>query len=207
MKKIVITMAVLTSMMMYVLSSCYKNKEDIESVPKVSFRSDVVPIVVSGGCGCHNNGSSGREIQFSHVDTVFYDAILARVGLFDSWVNTTTGGHPGGGVINFTPSQRLIVQRWIREGGKDDGGGCTVTGHISYNTNILPIYTTTCKAASCHEGVSVKLDYARMVTDKNILSTMMNSAGATGHLGPVLSLGTCTVNTFLEWIAQGQPQN
>jgi len=34
----------------------------------------------------------------------------------------------------------------------------------------------------------------------------MNSGGATGHPGPALSLSTCTVNTFKEWIAQGTPQ-
>jgi len=204
MKKIIITMAAVTSMLMYMLSSCYKNKEDIEALPKVSFRNDVVPIVVAGGCGCHNNGSATREVQFSHADTIFYDAILARVGLLQTWVNG--GSHPGGGVIDLSENQRTIIKRWIDEGGKDDGGGCIVSGRITYNANILPIYTTTCKASSCHEGLSVKLDYPRMVADKNILITMMNSGGSSGHLGPILSLSTCTTSTFLEWINQGQPQ-
>jgi len=204
MKKVIITMAMTTSLLIYLLSSCYKNKEDIQSLPTVSFRQEVVPIVVAGGCGCHNNGTVAREVQFSHADTIFYDAILARMGLLKSWVNG--GSHPGGGVIDLTANQRAIIQRWINEGGKDDGGGCTVSGKITYNANILPIYSTTCKASSCHEGLSVKLDYARMVADKNLLTAMMSSAGASGHRGPVLSLSTCTVKTFQEWIAQGQPQ-
>ncbi|MBL0359196.1 MAG: hypothetical protein IPP72_21045 [Chitinophagaceae bacterium] len=70
MKKVIIIMAMTTSMLTYLLSSCYKNKEDILALPKVSFRADVVPIMVAGGCGCHNNGTT-RAIQFSHADTIF----------------------------------------------------------------------------------------------------------------------------------------
>ena len=88
MKKGIILTALMTSMLIYILPSCYKNKEDILELPKVSFRSEVVPIVVAGGCGCHNNGTS-RAIQFSHADTVFYDAILARTGLFTSWIKAS----------------------------------------------------------------------------------------------------------------------
>lgn len=40
-------MAVVTSMLGYLLSSCYKNKEDITALPTTSFRSDVVPIMVA----------------------------------------------------------------------------------------------------------------------------------------------------------------
>lgn len=196
-------MAVITSMLTYLIS-CYKNKEDIVALPKVSFRNDVVPIVVAGGCGCHNNGIASRAVPFSHADTIFYDAILARVGLFTAWVNG--GTHPGGGVIDFKPSDKEIIKKWLTEGAKDDGGGCNVSGRITFNTNIFPIYSTTCKGSSCHEGLSVKLDYAKMVANKSRLTTMMNSGGSSGHLGPVLSLSTCVTSTFLEWINQGQPQ-
>lgn len=60
-----------TSMLVYMLSSCYQNKEDIIALPKVSFRAEVVPIVTAGPCGCHNNGIGTRAVQFSHYDTVF----------------------------------------------------------------------------------------------------------------------------------------
>jgi len=197
-------MAVMTSMLMYVLSSCYKNKEDILALPKVSFRTDVVPIIVSGGCGCHNNGQGQRAVQFSHYDTVFYDAILARTGLLESWVNG--GTHPGGGVIDFTSNQKGLIQQWIKEGAKDDGGGCTVTGAITYTAKIFPLYTSTCKGSTCHGGIAVNLDYAKMVARKSTLTDMMNSNGASGHPGGTLSLSSCTANIFNEWIAQGQPQ-
>jgi len=197
-------MAVITSMLIYLLSSCYKNKEDILAVPTVSFRNDVVPIITSGACGCHNNGIATRAVQFSHFDTIFYDAILARVGLFDAWVNG--GIHPGGGVIDFTPNQKELIRKWIKEGAKDDGGGCTVTGAITYTAKILPVYTTTCKGSTCHGGIAINLDYSKMVAGKATLTAMMNSSGSTGHPGGALSLSSCTVNLFKEWIAQGQPQ-
>ncbi|NOT50370.1 MAG: hypothetical protein HOP10_03725 [Chitinophagaceae bacterium] len=204
MKKRIITAAMVTSMMVYLLSSCYRNKEDILALPKVSFRGDVVPIVTAGGCGCHNNGIGTRAVQFSHYDTVFYDAILARAFVMDTMARFDR--HPGGGVISFTDFQKKIITKWVQEGAKDDGGGCTVTGTIKYSTNIFPIYSTTCKGSTCHGGLAVTLDYNKMVAKKSVLQAMMNSGGNNGHPGGTISLSSCTSNTFLEWIAQGQPQ-
>jgi hypothetical protein len=204
MKKSIIIIAVMTSMVIYLLPSCYKNKEDILALPAVSFRSDIVPIVVAGGCGCHNNGQSQRAIQFSKGDTIYYDAILARVGLLNAWVNG--GVHPGLGEISFKPNQASMIKQWILEGAKDDGGGCTVTGAVTFNKNILPLYTSTCKGSTCHGGLSLPLDYGKMVSKKSVLMTMMNSAGSTGHPGGTISLSSCTVKLFNEWFAQGTPQ-
>ncbi|MBK7122120.1 MAG: hypothetical protein IPH68_04475 [Chitinophagaceae bacterium] len=204
MKKVIITMGVMTAMLTYLLSSCYKNKEDIIAVPGISFRNDVVPIMVSGGCGCHNNGIGTRAVQFSHADTIFYDAILGRVGLLDAWVNG--GIHPGAGSIYFTTTQENIIKQWIAEGAKDDGGGCTVTGVITYTAKILPLYTTSCKGSTCHGGIASNLTYSQMAAKKDVLTTMMNSSGNNGHPGGALSLSSCTVKLFNEWIAQGTPQ-
>jgi hypothetical protein len=204
MKKVIITMGVMTSMLVYLLSSCYKNKEDITALPTTSFRADVVPIIVAGGCGCHNNGIGTRAVQFSHADTIFYDAILARAFVLDTMAKFDK--HPGGGVIFFTENQKNIITKWVKEGAKDDGGGCTVSGVVTYTAKILPLYTTTCKGSTCHGGLAVNLDYSKMVAKKDVISAMMNSGGASGHPGPVLSLSSCTVKLINEWIAQGQPQ-
>jgi hypothetical protein len=204
MKKGIILAAVMVSMLMYVLPSCYKNKEDILVLPTVSFRSEVVPIVVAGGCGCHNNGQGNTAVQFSHADTIFYDAILGRAGVFSKWVNG--GTHPGGGDIDFKANDKITVQNWLKEGSKDDGGGCVVTGTVTYTKDIAPIYTTSCKGATCHGGLGPVLDYNKMVADKAMLTAMMASSGNSGHPGGALSLSTCTVKTFDAWIAQGQPK-
>ena len=204
MKRIIITLAVMTAMLTYVLSSCYKNKEDILTLPAVSFRSDVVPIMTSGACGCHNNGIGTRAVQFSHADTVFYDAILARDSIFNVWVNG--GRHPGEGAIDFKANEKNIIKRWISEGSNDDGGGCDVTGAITYTAKILPIYTTSCKGSTCHGGIAASLNYDAMVSNKTVLTNIVNSGGSTGHPGGSMSLSTCTINIFKEWIAQGQPQ-
>jgi hypothetical protein len=204
MKKRIMITAVVTSLVIYLLSSCYKNKEDIIALPTVSFRSDIVPIMVAGGCGCHNNGQSQRAIQFSKGDTIYYDAILGRAGLLNTWVNG--GVHPGLGEISFKPNESRIIKQWILEGAKDDGGGCTVTGPITYNTRILPLYTSSCKGSTCHGGLALTLDYAKMVSKKPDLVNMMNSSGNSGHPGGTLSLSSCTVKLFNEWFAQGTPQ-
>lgn len=204
MKKKIILAAMSLSMMIYLLSSCYRNKEDILALPKVSFRGEVVPIMTGGPCGCHNNGTT-RAVQFSHNDTIYYDAILSRVSTFKTWVEG--GTHPGGGAIDFALNEKNIVKKWIEQGDPyDDGAGCTVTGSITYTADILPIYTTSCKGGTCHGGVAVPLDYNKMVTEKIKISTIMNSGGSQGHPGGQLSLTTCTINKFKEWINQGQPQ-
>jgi hypothetical protein len=134
--RIMITAMVIT-MVIYALSSCYKNKEDITALPRVSFRSEVVPIITAGPCGCHNNGIGTRAVQFSHFDTAFYDAILSRRVYFDS-MSRLVGKHPGGGGIEFAANEKNIIKRWIAQGDPfDDGAGCTVTGTIRYTVDII----------------------------------------------------------------------
>jgi hypothetical protein len=208
MKKKILLTAMITTMMVYALSSCYQNREDIQALPRVSFRSEVVPIVTGGACGCHNNGMAQRALQFSHLDTIWYDAILGRVGLFNTWVNG--GTHPGGGAIDFSASEKVIIKKWLAQGAElgyyDDGAGCTVSGNLRYTTDIVPIYNVTCKGSTCHGGIAVALDYNKMVATKTTLSTMVNSGGSQGHPGGALSISSCTANKFKEWINQGQPQ-
>ena len=205
MKLRLITMASFATMIISLFSSCYKDKADIASLPTVSFRSEIVPIVTAGGCGCHNNYQGSTAVQFSHLDTVFYPTILARVTNFKDMASDA-GKHPGDGNVHFTDAQKLVMQTWIAQGAKDDGGGCVVSGAITYNANFLPIYNSTCKSSTCHGTVSPVLTYSLLLTDKAVLNAMMKSGGATGHPGPVLSLNSCTTNTILAWIAQGQPQ-
>jgi len=203
MKKRIIITAVMISMVIYLLSSCYKNKEDILALPVVSFTKDIVPIMIAGGCGCHNNGQGQRAVQFSYKDTIFYDAILIRDSILNAMA--TFGTHPGGGEIYFQPNQEKIVAKWYAEGSPDDRGGCTVTGSITYNKNIQPIYLSSCKGGTCHGGIAAPLDYNKMVSEQAELTNMMNTGGQS-HAGGALSLSTCTINTFNEWIAQGMKQ-
>jgi len=225
MKKSILITAMAFSVLVYLLSSCYNNKEDVMALPKVDFLGDVVPIMISSGCGCHNNvnaqSSNYNAFPFTRFDTTYgpggttvsinrrvdYGAIIARIDTLRQWVNGTIG-HPGGGAVDFTPRQREIIRAWIAQGPPYDGGGaaCDVSGAIKYSVNIAPIYNTTCKSSGCHGGRAPVLDYAKMVTDKSILTNMMASGGSTGHPGGVIGLTTCTINTFQAWINLGQPQ-
>ena len=74
MKKLLTSLAVIGGIILY--SACYNNKKDITlptatSLASISFRDDIVPIVTSGSCGCHNNGTTSA-IQFTNKDTVYY---------------------------------------------------------------------------------------------------------------------------------------
>lgn len=209
MKKAIILAAMMTSTLVYMLSSCYKNKEDVLALPRVSFRQEVVPIVTAAPCGCHNtSGATIRAFLFSDPknNVIFYDAILGRRAYLDT-MSRISGKHPGGGGIEFAANERDIIKKWIAQGDPyDDGAGCTITGTITYTKEILPIYTSSCKGSTCHSGIAVALDYNKLVAEKTTLINITNSGGATGHKGGPLSLTTCTINKIKEWIAQGQPQ-
>ncbi|MBK7819441.1 MAG: hypothetical protein IPJ60_19300 [Sphingobacteriaceae bacterium] len=112
MKKTIILAAMAFSMTIYFLSSCYKNKEDILAVPRVSFRQEVVPIVTAAPCGCHNtSGATIRAVLFSDPknNVIFYDAILGRRAYLDT-MSRLVGKHPGGGGIEFAPNERDIIK-------------------------------------------------------------------------------------------------
>ncbi len=203
MKKIIIL--ALIAVTITVFSSCYKNYHDIpdatlSSINSVSFRNDVVPIITSGACGCHNNGST-RQIAFVHLDTIFYSAILTRSTILGSMANG--GAHPGEGSVYFTPSQAAIVKAWVAQGAKDDFTPPPITGNITYSLHIVPIYKTDCKGSSCHGGVAVALDYTSLKVKEAEVKSMMNSQGASGHRGGAISIAPSTSATFLAWIAQG----
>ena len=205
MNKLLIYLAIFGGI--FSLGACYNNKKDISSttlsnINSVSFRDDVVPIIISGACGCHNNGTT-TAVQFSHGDTIFYSTIQARAGIYQQMING--GGHPGEGGIFFTPAQAAVIQKWISQGAKDNYVPPPITGPVTYTINIVPIYKTDCKGGSCHGGLSKTLDYATLVADQSILQKMMSTGGATGHPGGTLSLSATTTQTFLAWIAQGLP--
>ena len=224
MKKVLVTLIAGALLIVYI-SSCYNNKSDILSLPTVSFLGDVVPIVTSGGCGCHNNnnaqGSNYNAFPFTRFDTTYgpggtivsinrrvdYGAIIARVDTLRQWASGIIG-HPGSGAVYLTSRQKEIILKWVAQGPPYDGGAaaCDVSGTIKYSTDILSIYNTTCKSSGCHGGRGPVLDYSKLVSDKNILTNMMNSGGASGHPGGVIALTSCTVNKFKAWIEQGQPQ-
>ncbi|MEP7322982.1 MAG: hypothetical protein ABI761_13745 [Saprospiraceae bacterium] len=224
MKKLIVNSFILALFAMVYFSSCYNNKEDITILPKVSFLGEVVPIMTSGGCGCHNNAQSNsvnnNAIPFTHFDTirdgatiirinktVDYGTIIARVDTLRQWANGTIG-HPGGGVVTLTENQREIIKNWIAQGPPYDGGGaaCDVSGSITFTKDITPIYQSTCRSSGCHGGRGPVLDYTRLVTNKSVLSTMMASGGTSGHPGGKIGLTSCTIDKFKSWISAGQPK-
>jgi hypothetical protein len=206
MKKRIIIAALTSSILFYMLSSCYNNKEDILALPEVSFRKEIVPIVTSGSCGCHNTSVTIRALLFSdqRKNEIYYDAILARREQLK--VMSTGGEHPGGGEIYFSASEKNTVRRWILEGGKDDGAGCTITGAVTYTKDIEPIYNTSCKGGTCHGGAAPPLNYDKFVANESRLKIMIASGGTLGHPGGAISLTTCSVNKMTEWINQGMPK-
>ena len=208
MNKLLIYLGVLSGIVLF--ASCYNNKKDIttptaNSLAAISFRDDVAPIMVSGACGCHNNGTTSA-IQFSHLDTIFYSTIQSRSGVYAAMISTPSVGHPGEGGVFFSPAQAAVISSWIAQGAKDNYVPPPITGKVTYTTNIVPIYKSVCKGSACHGGLGANLDYTKMVADTDILNKMMASSGASGHPGGTLSLDATTTSTFLAWISQGMPQ-
>ncbi len=206
MKKIITYLGVIGGILLFF--SCYNNNKDVtkptaDALAAISFRDDIVPIMISGGCGCHNNGKYSNAVQFSYKDTIWYGAIQSRAAILNDMAKGKS--HPGEGGIYFTPSQSALVLKWVEQGAKDNYVPPPITGPVTYTINIVPIYKTDCKGSACHGGLGPNLDYAKMVATKDQLSAIMASSGKTGHKGGPLSLSATCTSTFLAWIAQGMP--
>lgn len=183
---------------------CYKNRYDIAettrtSIETVSLRKDVAPIVTSGGCGCHNNGTI-RQFLFSRNDTIFYETIIAKAPMLYKMAKGEP--HPAEGSVFFTPSQASIVRKWVEQGAKDDYVAPPVTGPITYAINIVPAYKASCTGGTCHGGAAMVLDYTILKANEAKLRTMMTSGGRSGH-NPVLNISSTTATTFIAWMDGG----
>jgi len=190
------------------LSSCYKNYYDVtedavNNINQVSFRSDVVPIMTSGACGCHNTANNSRQIQFSDPskDTIYYGAIQTRSRLLYDMAKG--GAHPGEGSIYFSPSQASIVVKWYDQGAKDDYVPPPITGDVTYTIHIVPLVKSDCNGSACHGGAAIVLDFNSLKARESTLKPMMQSGGQSGHPGGIISIPPNTSSTFLAWIAQG----
>jgi hypothetical protein len=117
------------------------------------------------------------------------------------------GAHPGEGSIFFTPSQASIVKKWYDQGAKDDYVPPPITGPVTYDKNIVPIYRTDCTGSTCHGGSAVTLDYNKMRADSSTIKLMMKTQGQQGHPGGPFSIASSTSLTFLAWYSQGAPKN
>jgi hypothetical protein len=190
------------------LSSCYKNYYDVtedavNNINQVSFRSDVVPIMTSGACGCHNTINSSRQIQFSDPskDTIYYGAIQTRSKMMYDMAKG--GAHPGEGAIFFTPSQSSIVIKWYEQGAKDDYVPPPITGDVTYTLHVVPLVKSDCNGSACHGGSAIVLDYNSLKSRESTIKPMMQTGGQSGHPGGIISIPPNTSSTFLAWIAQG----
>jgi hypothetical protein len=190
------------------LSSCYKNYYDVteqavNSINQISFRNDVVPIMTSGACGCHNTINSTRQIQFSDPskDTIYYGTIQTRATMLNDMAKG--GAHPGEGAIFFTPSQASIVTKWYEQGAKDDYVPPPIVGDVTYTLHIVPLVKSDCNGSACHGGSAIVLDYNSLKSRESIIKPMMVSGGQSGHPGGIVPIPPLTSATFLAWIAQG----
>lgn len=208
-------MVVLSGIALYA-PSCYNNKADIVLPDStISFTKSVVPIYVSGGCGCHNTlgatntTGSDKAVRFSNggyngKDTILYDVILGKTSLMETWING--GAHPGGGFVHLTPAEISILTNWINQGSPDDRSEGGVPTNVTYSNTIQAMATSTCAGGSCHGGLGPVLTFAKLTGDKDKLTTMVNSKGASGHPGGKLTFGSSTWATINAWITAGMPQ-
>ena len=210
MKKILSLLAVIT-LGIFGFTSCYNNKYDLlsSSLSNVSFVNEVVPIMTSGACGCHNSEDQASNwVQFSDGhNEIHYDAILSRSGVLGAWANGTKV-HPGGGSVILSERDKLVLKNWVDQGAKSDYTAPEVTGNVTYAANIAPMIKTTCNGGSCHGGAAKTLDYATLTSSSNIskLTQMANSGGSAGHPGGSITLSSSVTGLILKWITQGVKQ-
>jgi hypothetical protein len=181
-------------------NACYKNRYDITTeFTTISLTTDVAPILTSGGCGCHNNGTT-RQFAFSIKDTIYYETMVAKALMLEKMANGEK--HPAEGSVFFTPSQASIVKRWVEQGAKNDHVPAAIAGPVSYQKHIVPVYKQSCTGGQCHGGLAPTLDYTMMKNNESKLRTMMNSLGKEGHT-PVINIPQSSATVFIAWMNGG----
>lgn len=206
MKKILTLISVFSIGMLY-LTSCYNNKYDIVSLPQVSFLKDVVPIMTSGPCGCHNSLGRAKAnwVQFS--DTITgkpkYDLIYTYGNIMNKWAKDSIV-HPGGGTVLLSQRDKQVILDWAKQGYPTDYNTTPVSGTVTYTANIVPMLQNTCN--SCHTRSAITLTYAILTANSSNLTKMANTNGTAGHPGGPIPLSPTTSKLILDWITQGTKQ-
>jgi hypothetical protein len=181
-------------------NACYKNRDDVSyDFIAISLTNDVAPILTSGGCGCHNNGTT-RQFLFSNKDTVFYETMVAKAPMLLKMAEGEK--HPAEGSVFFTPSQASLVKRWVDQGAKNDHAPSAITGPVSYQKHIVPVVRISCSGGQCHGGLAPVLDYTTLKNNESKLRTMMGSLGQQGH-NPVINISQTTAAIFIAWMDGG----
>ncbi|HSK13891.1 MAG TPA: hypothetical protein VK907_11805 [Phnomibacter sp.] len=202
MKKIILLS--LLSGLIIAFTACYKNRYDVteftrDSIETVSLTKDVAPILISGGCGCHNNGTT-RQFWFSNRDTIYYETMVAKAPMLDRMAKGEN--HPAEGSVFFTPSQASIVRTWVAQGAKNDAAPPAITGPIGYQQHIVPLYKQNCTGGQCHGGLGPVLDYTSLKNNESKMRSIMNSLGRSGHT-PVINISQATATVFIAWMDGG----
>lgn len=195
---------IILSGFMLAQSSCYKNRYDVsefiaESIQNISLTKDVAPILTSGGCGCHNNGTT-RQFWFSHNDTIYYETMVAKSIMLDKMAKGDA--HPAEGTVFFTPAQAAIIRKWVEQGAKNDNVPPPISGPVGYAKDMVPLVKITCNGGQCHGGLGPVLDYTLLKNNESKLRTMVNNLGRQGHT-PVITISQATATTFLAWMDGG----
>lgn len=198
MKKISVVFVVI--IWIFLANACYKNRDDVSyDFIAISLTSDVAPILTSGGCGCHNNGTT-RQFAFSKGDTVYYETMVSKAPMLLKMAKGES--HPAEGTIFFTPSQASLVRRWVEQGAKNDYTPPAISGPVSYSKHIVPVYKQSCTGGQCHGGLAPVLDYTILKNSEAKLRTMMGSLGKQGH-NPVVNISQTTAAMFIAWMDGG----
>ena len=208
MKKILSLLTVITVSMVW-FTSCYNNKYDILELSKVSFSKEVVPIMTSGPCGCHNSIVRARNRWIQFTDTLTgqpaYNTIFAKMGMMEEWAKGKIG-HPAGGDVFLSAADSKIILDWVAQGKINDYVPPAVSGAITYTSNVSSIVKSTCSGGSCHTTTIRPLTYDVIKNNSSKLQTMANSSNSAKQPGGSFPLKKKKKKIILDWITQGMKQ-
>ena len=206
------------------VTSCTHNA-NIDGVPEVCFEKDVLPIFQNNCAisGCHiGSGESGlvlnSYVPISHAvvpgkpySSIIYNSIIATTG-----ENRMPPAHP------LSMDNRTTIRLWIEQGARlticnDTSGqsGGYVNPLACFSRDILPVLTSKCASAGCHDAISHKEGYvfsSYSTTMKAVVPFSPNNSklyevikGVEEKMPPAGSpqLTTAEIDSIVAWISYG----
>jgi uncharacterized membrane protein len=183
------------------------------------FVNDVMPIITSNCsmAGCHDNISAKEGVRltsYNGVRAIVSPGNATGSDLYKEIIKASGGRMPPPPMPSLTASQKLIIQKWINQGAKNNAcaSRCDTTS-FTFSGAIKPLMDNRC--VGCHNPTNLggNIDLSAYAAVKavalngKLLGSIKQQAGYSAMPKNGYKLSDCEITQVSKWIAAGTLNN